>query len=123
MKDEISKGEDVCSFILYGLDSNGMSIEAKLIITCGDIMGACCLGDCFETSTDMNYCLQNYANELYDDAFNIIFHKIDFKTYVLNVRDVNLGNFDPSPEYVKERVNLFMPLIQRFIKDIMTGAK
>lgn len=71
----------------------------------------------------MNLCLQNYAEELYEDAFDAIFEKVVAYTYVIDVSAVYENRRDISAEYVKERVNLFMPIIKRFIKDVMAGVR
>lgn len=116
---------DKCTWTSYGPGEDGMIVKKELIISCCDVydydeMDNCyhSLSECFVDDDDMNLCLQNYAEELYEDAFDAIFEKVGTYTYIIDVRAVRENRRDISPEYVKERVNLFMPLIKRFIKDV-----
>lgn len=119
---------DKCKWTLYGPGEDGMIVKNELIISCCDVydyegFDDCyhSLSECFENDDDMNLCLLNYAEELYEDAFDAIFEKVNPHTYIIDVRAVYENNRDISAEYVKERVNLFMPLIKRFIMDAITG--
>lgn len=85
-----------------------------------------CFGSEYEINID-NSIVQEAINSDIEKAFDSFIKKIDDKTYFIEIKpNVQYGNFPWKEGWSKNLLNkqliIYMPLIQKFIADAMTGT-